>query len=90
MEACSMDRMGFGRAVTACQCSTYVPLHAIQIFIRLLSVPFLFDCVVARLNAVPSNYVASSVPFARRVTLATFSTRFSRYVLSKDVLPGTH
>ena len=56
MEACSMDRMGFGRAVTACQCSTYVPLHAIQVFIRLLSVPCLFDCVVARLNAMMPNY----------------------------------
>ena len=73
MKACSMDRMGFGRAVTACQCSTYVPLHAIQVFIRLLSVPFLFDCVVARLNAVPSNCVARTV-WAARVTRATFST----------------
>ena len=89
MEACSMDRMGFGRAVTACQCSTYVPLHAIQVFIRLLFVPCLFDCVVARLNAGPSPQVARTM-WAARVTWATFSTRFSRYVLSKDVLPGTH
>jgi hypothetical protein len=36
-----------------------VPLHVIQVFIfRLLSIPFLFDCVVSRLDAGPSNYVA--------------------------------
>ena len=44
----------------ACQCSTHVPLHAIQVVIRLLPVPFLFDCVIGRLDAGPSNYVASS------------------------------
>ena len=43
------------------QCSTYVPLHAIQVFIRLLSVPCLFDCVVARLNAGPSPQVARTM-----------------------------
>jgi hypothetical protein len=36
-------------------------LHAIQVFIGLLSVPFLFDCVVSRLNAGPSNCVARTV-----------------------------
>ena len=45
----------------ACQCSTHVPLHAIQVVIRLLPVPFLFDCVIGRLDAGPSNYVARTV-----------------------------
>jgi hypothetical protein len=45
----------------ACHKSTHVPLHVIQVFIfRLLSVSFLFDCVVSRLDAGPSNYAASS------------------------------
>jgi hypothetical protein len=50
----------------ACQCSTHVPLHAIQVFIGLLSVPFLFDCVISRLDAGPSNYVARTVCGAAR------------------------
>ena len=42
--------------------STHVPLHVIQVFIfRLLSIPFLFDRVVSRLDAGPSNYVARTV-----------------------------
>ena len=45
----------------ACQCSTHVPLHAIQVVIRLLPVPFLFDCVIGRLDAGPRNYVARTV-----------------------------
>ena len=55
MEACSMEPDGLR---TGCE---RVPLHAIQVFIRLLSVPFLFDCVVARLDAGPSNCVAGTV-----------------------------
>ena len=35
----------------ACQCSTHVPLHAIQVFIRLLFVPFLFEYMRMHANA---------------------------------------
>ena len=57
-----MDATGYGLdGLWACQCSTHVPLHVIQVFLRLLSVPFLFDCVISRLDAGPSNYVARTV-----------------------------
>ena len=55
MEACSMEPDGLR---TGCE---RVPLHVIQVFLRLLSVPFLFDCVISRLDAGPSNYVARTV-----------------------------
>jgi hypothetical protein len=55
-------RNGYGLdGLWACPWSTHVPLHVIQVFIRLLSVPFLFDCVISRLDASPSNYVARTV-----------------------------
>jgi hypothetical protein len=45
----------------ACQWSTHVPLHVIQVFIfRLLSIPFLFDCVVSRLDAGPATMLCAT------------------------------
>ena len=55
-------RNGYGLdGLWACPWSIHVPLDVIQVFIRLFSVPFLFDCVISRLDASPSNYVARTV-----------------------------
>jgi len=45
----------------ACQWRTHVPLHVIQVFIfRLLSIPFLFDRVVSRLDAGPATMMCAT------------------------------
>ena len=82
MEACSMDRMGFGRAVNACH---YMPSRSSSD-----SSPSPSSSTVSSRGwmRVPATVLRGR--WALRVTWATFSTRFSRYVLSKDVLPGTH